>query len=434
MFLSILRVLSPASARLTFGLVALLPLLCLLPPAGAHAAPAGRGDRHGDRHKHAPKEGLIRLTTYPGGYPVFIDGQNAGETADYFRAILISPGPHTIKILFPDTPWSQVINVEADHTYCIQFVYFPRTVTVPKMPASHCPYTVSVTSPSVVNEGDVVTFTADVDYQGPSALTYTWTVSPPAARTLSGAGTGTIAVDSSGLAGKRLTAVLVVDDGSGDRDCSQTARASTGVNPIPQHSPMRFDEFPSFVYESDNKHFDQMAVQLQYRLGITGYIIAYAGRRSRPGEADRMGKRAIDYLTATRGISHDRLVFVNGGYREFDTFELWLVPQGAEPPRPTRTHSPSSPPRAMPPRREFGSYGVAPFAVIDSGYGESSTNGVQTSKSHDRQGTVATVELGNVIGAVCDCGKGNNNIVSVHARTGAKRRGNRSGNNKPKKR
>jgi hypothetical protein len=82
-----------------------------------------------------------------------------------------------------------------------------------------------------------------------------------------------------------------------------------------------------------------MAIELQNSPGSRGYIIAYAGRRSRPGEAERMGKRAIDYLTTTRGIGRDRLVFVNGGYRETNSFELWLVPQGAEPPRPTPTLS-----------------------------------------------------------------------------------------------
>ena len=42
----------------------------------------------------------------------------------------------------------------------------------------------------------------------------------------------------------------------------------------------------------------------------TGYIIAYAGRNSRAGEADRMAKRAANYLTTTRGINRDRIVTV----------------------------------------------------------------------------------------------------------------------------
>ncbi len=53
-----------------------------------------------------------------------------------------------------------------------------------------------------------------------------------------------------------------------------------------------------------------------------------------------MTKRAADYLSTNRGIGRDRLVIINGGYRESNSFELWLVPQGAEAPRPTPTVSP----------------------------------------------------------------------------------------------
>ena len=34
------------------------------------------------------------------------------------------------------------------------------------------------------------------------------------------------------------------------------------------------------------------------------------------------------------------IVVINGGYRDVNSFELWLVPQGAEAPRPTPTVSP----------------------------------------------------------------------------------------------
>jgi hypothetical protein len=158
---------------------------------------------------------------------------------------------------------------------------------------------------------------------------------------MSGAGTPTITVDSSGLNNRRLTAILVVDDGSGDRACRQTAQAATGVAALPQLTPpKRFDEFPSVTHDDDKARFDNLAIELQNNPGSTGYVVAYAGRNSRAGEADRMGQRAIEYLTTTRGLSGDRVRFVNGGYRETNSFELWLVPQGATPPSPTPTLTP----------------------------------------------------------------------------------------------
>src|SRR5256714_12373428 len=124
----------------------------------------------------------------------------------------------------------------------------------------------------------------------------------------------------------------------------------TGVQTcaLPIYSSKRFDEFPSIAFDDDKARLDQMAIELQNSPGSTGYIIAYAGRRSRAGEAERMGKRAVDYLTVNRGISRARLVFVNGGYRDADALEPWLVPQGAEPPRPTPTITPGP---ATPSRR-----------------------------------------------------------------------------------
>ncbi|HEV2861371.1 MAG TPA: PEGA domain-containing protein [Pyrinomonadaceae bacterium] len=286
-----------------------------------------------------PTQGRIEVSTNPGGYPVIIDGRPAGETTEYVRQIDLEPGQHTVEIIFPNnTRWQQSFNLIAGRKFCVALNYRPQTINIPAAAVSPCPYPVNVTAPAAINDGDIVTFAAEVGYAGQSGLNYTWTVSPPAARILTGAGTPTITVDSSGLGGRRVTAILVVDDGSGDRNCRQTAQAAAGVNELPRISPpKRFDEFPSIAFDDDKARFDNLAIELQNNPGATGYIIAYAGRRSRPGQADRMGRRAVEYLTAQRGIDRSRLVVINGGTRDAETFELWLVPQGAEPPRPTPT-------------------------------------------------------------------------------------------------
>jgi hypothetical protein len=326
--------LRPKAALAAFVMLAACAALLLT--TGAEAK------KQKNKKNQQPTTGRIEVSTQPGGYPITIDGNSAGETTDYVRAIELDPGPHTVEIIFPNnTRWSQVFNIVAGRKNCIALNYRPRTVEIPAIAASPCPYPVNVTAPAQVTDGDIVTFTADVGYQGPSALNYTWTVSPPAARILSGVGTPTITVDSSGLGNKRVTAILVVDDGSGDRSCRQTAQAATGVSGLPTITPIkRFDEFPSIAHDDDKARFDNLAIEMQNNPGATGYIIAYAGRNSRAGEADRMTKRAADYLTTTRGISRDRLVVINGGYRESNTFELWLVPQGAAPPAPTPTLTP----------------------------------------------------------------------------------------------
>ena len=152
----------------------------------------------------------------------------------------------------------------------------------------------------------------------------------------------TITVDSTGIGRQRLTAILVVDDGSGDRACRQRASASTLINatPLPPVGPHRFDEFPSIAFDDDKARLDNLAIELQNNPGATGYIIVYGGRNARTDTADRLGGRARDYLVQTRGIDANRVVVVNGGYRDTNSFELWLVPQGAAPPAPTPTIRP----------------------------------------------------------------------------------------------
>ncbi len=221
-----------------------------LPPSARFLTTGAEAKKQKNKKNQQPTTGRIEVSTQPGGYPITIDGQPAGETTDYVRAIELDPGQHTVEIIFPNsTRWAQTFNILAGRKNCIALNYRPRTIEIPAIAASPCPYPVNVTAPAQVDDGDIVTFTADVGYQGPSALNYTWTVSPPAARILSGVGTPTITVDSSGLGNRRVTAILVVDDGSGDRSCRQTAQAATGVSARSRTitPPKRFDEFPSIA-------------------------------------------------------------------------------------------------------------------------------------------------------------------------------------------
>ena len=313
--------------------VALLLLLGIGLAAPAPAAQRNRGNQNG----------RIEVSTTPGGYPILIDGQPMGETSTTVRLIDLPPGPHRVEIIFPNnTRWEHDFNIQPGKKNCITLAYRPRTLEIPRAVQSPCPYPVNISAPAAASEGNIVTFTADVAYAGPSALAYTWTISPPSARIVSGAGTPTISVDTTGVGRQRLTAILVVDDGSGDPVCRQRASASTIItqNAPPPAKPRRFDEFPSVAFDDDKARLDNMAIELQNNPGALGYIIVYGGRTSRPDSADRLGARARDYLVGTRGIDASRLVVVNGGYRETNAFELWLVPQGATPPPPTPTVQP----------------------------------------------------------------------------------------------
>ncbi len=285
-----------------------------------------------------PNFGRIEISTNPGGYPITVDGQPAGETTTTARLLDLPPGRHTVEILMPNgARWVREFNIIAGRKNCIVLNYAARAI--PVAPKSPCPYPVNVSAPASVNDGDLITFSADVAYGGSSALNYTWTVSPPSAKITRGAGTPTIDVDTTGLGKQRVTAILVVDDGSGDRACRQTAQASTDIlAPLPPPvQPRRFDEFPALSFDDQKARLDNLAIQMQNEPNAQGYIIVYAGRTSRAGQADRLGARARDYLVRQRGIDATRIVVIDGGYRDSDYFELWMVPQGAQPPQPSPT-------------------------------------------------------------------------------------------------
>ncbi len=282
--------------------------------------------------------GIIKVRTTPGGFPLEIDGKPQGATATEYTEFKLDPGLHTVVISLPSgQPWTREINVVAGRRKCIELSYKPVTITPPKSP---CPYPVILSGPASVNEGEVITFTAAVNYSGTARLNYNWSVSPSDAKIIDGADKSTMTVDSTGLGGRQVTATLVVDDGSGEAACRQTAQASTFVprQPPPPATPSRqFDVCCSCSYDDQKARLDNLAIELTNDPSTTTYVIAYGGRTSRAGQADRLLARAKDYLVQKRGVDQARIVTLNGGFREEDCVELWVVPRGAQPPRATPT-------------------------------------------------------------------------------------------------
>jgi hypothetical protein len=80
---------------------------------------------------------------------------------------------------------------------------------------------------------------------------------------------------------------------------------------------------------------DSFALEIENDPAARAVIVAYGARHKFPGWPLRRGRFALNYLKNSRGIEAARLAFVNGGLRDDTTFELWVVPAGAElPARP----------------------------------------------------------------------------------------------------
>jgi hypothetical protein len=282
------------------------------------------------------KYGTIKILTTPGGLLLTIDGKPRGETLTEYRAFDLEPGLHKVMITLPNgQPWMREIEVPAGRVRCVVVNYRP----LPPMPKSPCPFPVSISAPEKVNEGEIITYTADVAYSGNASLRYNWKVSPTSARIISGQGSSTLTVDSTGLGGQRIIATLTADDGSSDPTCAQSAQAVSVVAPLEKVVIVarEFDECNSCSYDDQKARLDNLAVELQNDPSTRAYIFAYGGRMSPLGQVERLMSRAREYLVAQRGIDASRLTIVNGGFREEDSVELWMVPSGAAAPRATPT-------------------------------------------------------------------------------------------------
>jgi hypothetical protein len=116
----------------------------------------------------------------------------------------------------------------------------------------------------------------------------------------------------------------------------------------------KFYEFGWVPCEQLRAILDNYLAELQSRPRTTGYIYVYEGKFT-----DRVYRRKssievvrspvlgeASYRTGVyrqhfnfRKIPADRYLFVDGGYRENFSVELWIVPDGAKPPVATPTLS-----------------------------------------------------------------------------------------------
>src|SRR5229473_7893889 len=87
----------------------------------------------------------------------------------------------------------------------------------------------------------------------------------------------------------------------------------------------KLDVFSGSSWEDAMARLDNLALALQNESGTTGVLIVYGGRRGKRGELKAWSTCLKDYLVNRRGINGDRVVMINGGYRESLTVELFAM-------------------------------------------------------------------------------------------------------------
>ena len=99
----------------------------------------------------------------------------------------------------------------------------------------------------------------------------------------------------------------------------------------------KFREFnPAEVVEA-KVPFDFFYNELLTLPNAQAYVIFYRGRRRTSWQDHKYAK---SYLDHRGGIPPERIKATFGGYRDDTAMELWVVPEGAELPKPTPTYFP----------------------------------------------------------------------------------------------
>jgi hypothetical protein len=105
-----------------------------------------------------------------------------------------------------------------------------------------------------------------------------------------------------------------------------TARTAYGVKHV------LWDEFGNINEEYEKAILDNLAITIQQDSRLQVHIVFYGGRSSPPAEALRRAERAKYYLVNSRGMEAERVITINGGYRDGVSGEYWLSLRGTEAP------------------------------------------------------------------------------------------------------
>lgn len=295
----------------------------------------GFAQNNGGKNKRPKNMGILTVKTSPVAYPVKVNDQvlgmsGVGSPAEFY----LSPGMHQLEIEGPNgKKFVKEIEIRKDAKNCICLKIVEETTS------RACPYDIRLDGPERVMDGDLITFASfNLVTSGAIPVNYNWTVSPSNLRVTSGLGTPSITVDTTGFGGQTITADLDVNDGVYDATCRQKISVPTVVeNKPPPPGPRKFDEFESLSFDDDKARLDAFVIELQNNPDSQGYIIMYQGTdkasmRSRKVEV--LSSRTLDYLVKARGVDPRRIQIVQAGTRLKTTYDLWIIPPGAQPPVP----------------------------------------------------------------------------------------------------
>ena len=205
-----------------------------------------------------------------------------------------------------------------------------------EQPPQPCPPIVVQPQPfGTVRDGQKIYFTANYPSAGgepKTGLTVIWNTS--AGTILQGQGTARIEVDTAGTGStpdREVKAEVWVNGFS--PDCVMQASAAVKII-APATKFGEFGEVSAEKFSSNIRSVAEYLTQTQTQDAL--YVMVYAGRNSDRGFAQNWVKKVKTELSAA-GLVDSRVYAMDSGFREQPLFDFWIVPIGADPPRPEPT-------------------------------------------------------------------------------------------------
>ncbi|HKR58289.1 MAG TPA: hypothetical protein VJS64_01045 [Pyrinomonadaceae bacterium] len=187
-----------------------------------------------------------------------------------------------------------------------------------------CP-SVGIICPEQIAVGQPVTFTSSLTGgSGNVPAIYNWTIS--SGKIISGQGTNSITVDTTGMEGRALSASLSM--AGYEDECLATCMIQFPA----LIAGRKFDQFPDIARNDEKARLDNFTIGLQNDPTATGYVIVYPGKKDRAGTAQKRASRISDYVVNSRGLDARRIVTLVGSQKDDFRIELWIRPQGAPAP------------------------------------------------------------------------------------------------------
>lgn len=221
------------------------------------------------------------------------------------------------------------------------FVSFPEPpVIAQKFPCTYielrCPTYKIAGSAGLRFSADVIGARQILGTEGAKAVTYKWEVS--GARIVEGTDTASILVEPNKNSKSNTVCITATVQVNGVEPTCESKKSCSVTIDLRCSQPDPFDQFGKLSIEGERARLDKLAqTVLNDKSESLVYIVVYAGRTACIGEGEWRANRAKAYLRDQYKFSENRIVAVDGGSRENQITEIFVVPSSSCGPTPAPT-------------------------------------------------------------------------------------------------